>query len=327
MPYALDCALLAWTTDGPRMLSDEIRARLAQLHAAPPAVSPTGPLQPLRVDHWRASTPLALNRDADVFDTAFEHENASGKHLRFRRRLHDFWPAVDRALAGVERAPVAQSHHELASLACSFPREVMFLDLETCGFAGSMVFLVGLVWHDDELIVDQLLARNYAEERALLETLWQIAGRNRVLVTFNGKSFDWPMVHDRSTRHHLGRDTRGRARQATTSAVQPNESLGRNDPRPQLTHCDLLHHARRRWKRQLPNCRLQTLEWHVCRRLRHDDLPGALVPAAYHDYVRTGETGRISPVLQHNALDLVTLAHLACRLLVDDAQMPQAKRA
>jgi uncharacterized protein YprB with RNaseH-like and TPR domain len=51
------------------------------------------------------------------------------------------------------------------------------------------------------------------------------------------------------------------------------------------------------------------------------------VPAAYHEYVRTGQTHRIGPILQHNALDLVTLAHLACRLLVDDAQMRHAKRA
>jgi uncharacterized protein YprB with RNaseH-like and TPR domain len=310
------------------MLSDEIRARLARLHAAPPATSPAESPRLLRVDHWRAAAePAAVCHDRDAFAHSVEYENRSGKHLRFRRRLADCWPAVECALKGVERAPAAQSHHELTALGDAFPRETMFLDLETCGFAGSMVFLAGLVWHDDELVVDQLLARNYAEERALLETLWQIAGRNRVLVTFNGKSFDWPMVHDRSTRHHLGRDTRGRARPETSRQPVVGESLGRSDPRPQLVHCDLLHHARRRWKRQLPNCRLQTLEWHVCRRLRHDDLPGALVPAAYHEYVRTGQTHRIGPILQHNALDLVTLAHLACRLLVDDAQMPQAKRA
>jgi uncharacterized protein YprB with RNaseH-like and TPR domain len=308
------------------MLSDEVRARLARLHAVP-ATPASLPLRSQHSDSWRAAPTAATAHVEDVFQHASEHENASGRHLRFRRPLADYWPAVGRALIGVERAPTAQGHHELTALAGAFPREALFLDLETCGFAGSMVFLAGLVWHDDGLVVDQLLARNYAEERALLETLWCIAARNRVLVTFNGKSFDWPMVHDRSTRHHLGRDTRSQASRAATWDFTSGGSMGRDDARPQLAHCDLLHHARRRWKRQLPNCRLQTLEWHVCRRVRHDDLPGALVPAAYHDYVRTGQTHRIGPILQHNALDLVTLAHLACRLLIDEAQVPQARRA
>ena len=56
-------------------------------------------------------------------------------------------------------------------------------------------------------LLSQLLARNYAEEKAMLQTLWSIVAEKRVLATFNGKSFDWPMVHDRSTLHHLGCDT------------------------------------------------------------------------------------------------------------------------
>jgi uncharacterized protein YprB with RNaseH-like and TPR domain len=189
----------------------------------------------------------------------------------------------------------------------------MFLDLETCGFAGSMVFLAGVVWHVGEaLVVDQLLARDYAEEKAVLQTFWQIASRNRVLVTFNGKSFDWPMVHDRSTRHHLGHDWHDAAQAA---ASEPKESWGQNDQRPELTHCDLLHHARRRWKALLPNCKLQTLERFICRRSRRDDLPGAQVPAAYHQFVRTGEAHQVGAILHHNALDLLTLVQVTLELL------------
>ena len=80
-------------------------------------------------------------------------------------------------------------------------------------------------------------------------------------------------------------------------------------------HCDLLHHARRRWKGLLPNCKLQTLERYVCRRYRTSDLAGALVPAAYHDFVRTGETRHLDEILHHNALDLVTLVQLTCGML------------
>ena len=64
--------------------------------------------------------------------------------------------------------------------------------------------------------LSQLLARNYAEEKPLLQTLWNIAADKRVLVTFNGKSFDWPMVHDRSTLHHLGQDPRDQTSRSRT---------------------------------------------------------------------------------------------------------------
>ncbi len=301
------------------MLSDEIRTRLARLHAGRNTGS--------RRDALSASDTCELILPSeepaggvDLLAHGRTCENASGTHLRFRRALAELWPGADETVAALAGRTTAasQRHAELAALADWLPHGTVFLDLETCGFAGSMVFLAGLVWHDDGLVLDQLFARTYAEERAVLQTLWQIAAANRVLVTFNGKSFDWPMVHDRSTRHRLGRDLRGQER-SRPPAWRPTDPLGRDDARPELVHCDLLHHARRRWKRVLPNCRLQTLERHVCGRVRHDDLPGALVPVAYREFVRGGGAGQIRGILKHNALDLVTLAQLACRLLASGA--------
>jgi uncharacterized protein YprB with RNaseH-like and TPR domain len=101
------------------------------------------------------------------------------------------------------------------------------------------------------------------------------------------------MVCDRGTRHRLLARGKG----------------------PAPVHCDLLHHARRRWKRHLPDCRLQTLERLLCRRFRRDDLGSSQVPAAYHAFVRTGEAGPMRAILAHNALDLVTLVELSMRLL------------
>ncbi len=166
------------------------------------------------------------------------------------------------------------------------------------------VFLAGVVWHSgDALVLDQLFARHYGEERAVLESLWSIAASQHTLATFNGKSFDWPMVRDRSTRHRLGqRKVRSISRQMLRADGD-------------LTHCDLLHHARRRWKRVLPDCKLQTLERYVCRRVRQDDLPGAEVPSAYHQFVRTGASGPIRSILHHNALDLLTLVQVTLKLL------------
>jgi uncharacterized protein YprB with RNaseH-like and TPR domain len=205
-----------------------------------------------------------------------------------------------------------------------FSRRTLFLDLETCGFSGSPLFLIGVVRADgDALVVDQLLARNYAEERAVLESLWQLAADSRVLVTFNGKCFDWPMVHDRSTFHRLGR----RRRPVDEGSIEPLHSprptpLGPQDTRPHLAHIDVLHHARRRWRRRLPNCKLQTLERYVCRRRREGDIPGSRVPAAYHDFVRSGDAWPLRSILQHNALDLVTLVELSMMLFAPARPVP-----
>ena len=187
------------------MLSDEIRTRLSQLHARPlpprrevPATSPArGPVA-------RALSP------ASFFERAEECHNTSGMHLRFRRPLTDVWQQADSAMELVAgRAAPLGAHPELIALAESFPREALFLDLETCGFAGASIFLAGVVWHaGDGLVLDQLFARHFAEERSVLEALWQIARANRVLVTFNGKSFDWPLVHDRSSRHRIASPAR-----------------------------------------------------------------------------------------------------------------------
>jgi uncharacterized protein YprB with RNaseH-like and TPR domain len=79
-------------------------------------------------------------------------------------------------------------------------------------------------------------------------------------------------------------------------------------------HCDLLHHARRLWKRHLPDCRLQTLERFICGRRRVGDISGRDIPLTYHDYVRTGDPTRVHSLLHHNAIDLVTLVQLSLHI-------------
>jgi uncharacterized protein YprB with RNaseH-like and TPR domain len=142
------------------------------------------------------------------------------------------------------------------------------------------------------LTVELLLARNYAEESAVLASLWQRIEADSVLVTFNGKSFDWPMVVDRSRRHLMFR----------------GKSF------PSVKQHDVLHLARRRWKKELPDFKLQTLEERICGRSRVGDIPGKLIPAAYHTYVKTGFERELDQILFHNALDLVTVLDLSMRL-------------
>lgn len=254
-------------------------------------------------------------------------QNEHGQHLWIKHPLERIWPVgaqwTESLLARWQdygHLP-EEAHEELDAVQRFFPERVFFLDLETCGFAGSMIFLAGLIHYDDHrLVLSQLWARNYAEETALLTTLWQIAQSHRVLVTFNGKSFDWTHVHDRSTLYRLGLPPSSKA-QCSAGALTNNGSvLKPEDTRPAPVHCDLLHHARRRWKRLLPNCRLQTLERFVCGRTRGGDIPGREIPDAYHDYVRTGRTEAIKSILHHNVLDLVTLLQLTMQFVMAENQ-------
>ena len=281
------------------MLSEALRARLSQLNREP--------LPGAVGDHDAPEPKRKVRRPSPKFLTLAEAApgeevvNDAGKHWRVRVPLAELWPQGPRLVDGYRRrlrldtACHRSEHDELATLAECLPHGMLVLDLETCGFAGSAMFLIGLLHHDGRtLVLDQLLARNWSEEPAILRTLWDIACDSRVLLTFNGKTFDWPMVNDRTTMHRLIAEK----------------------ARPALVHCDLLHHARRRWKNEMPNCRLQTLERLLCGRHRAGDIPGSEIPAAYSDFVRTGNARQMKAILHHNALDLVTLCHLSLRLAV-----------
>jgi uncharacterized protein YprB with RNaseH-like and TPR domain len=175
------------------------------------------------------------------------------------------------------------------------PERALFIDTETTGLAGNMVFLLGTMrFTKGDIVLTQALARDYREERALLEVWLDMARGAGMLVSFNGKAFDAPVLRDRVGLHRL-------------------------EAAPEPLHVDLLHHARRRWKSVLPDCRLQTIEWQLCRRRRAGDIPGEEIPAAYHHFVRTGDAREMLAVLHHNALDLLTLADIAVALGRGDA--------
>ena len=170
------------------------------------------------------------------------------------------------------------------------PQQLLILDIETGGFAGTPVFLIGVVAPDEHgLHVEQYLARDYPEEAAILHALANTARQRTHWVTFNGKSFDAPFVTDRAIVH------------------------GVRLPPPQK-HFDLLHAARRRWKRHLPDCRLGTLEQHILGHTRVGDVPSGDVPDLFHHFVRTGNAAPLRPVLEHNQIDLVSSAQLLLHL-------------
>jgi len=174
----------------------------------------------------------------------------------------------------------------LIALAKRGLERALFLDLETGGLASSPVFLAGTMhWNGEDFVLRQYFARHYGEEAALLRALAVATRGFDYLVTFNGKSYDAPFLANRAIVHGVA------------LALPPH-------------HVDLLHIARRRWKRVLRDCRLQTLEFHVCRRRRSGDVPGEEVPGLYHDYVRSGDPWRLVPVFHHNLLDVITMAEI-----------------
>jgi uncharacterized protein len=186
-----------------------------------------------------------------------------------------------------------------ARAALEDPTKWLFLDTETTGLSGgtgTYAFLVGLAWWDaGGLQVEQLFLRDFCQEHSLLQELADRLAERPVLVTFNGKTFDWPLLENRFT---------------MTRVIRV----------PQLAaHLDLLHPARALWKLRLGSVRLVELERHVlgAERLgwdRRDDVLSALIPQYYFDYLRGGSAQPLAGVVRHNQLDLRGLAALSTKI-------------
>ncbi|HWR13513.1 MAG TPA: ribonuclease H-like domain-containing protein [Terriglobales bacterium] len=175
------------------------------------------------------------------------------------------------------------------------PEQWLFLDTETTGLAGgsgTYAFLVGIAWWEGGgLEIEQFFMREYSEERSLLLALRKRIAEHPVLVTFNGKSFDWPLL-----------ETRYR--------------MSRRIPVPSLrAHLDFLHPARNLWRQRLGSVRLSELERHVLGWDRRADVLSSLIPQIYFDYLRGGPPEPLVPVIHHNQMDLRGLAALSSRIV------------
>ena len=174
------------------------------------------------------------------------------------------------------------------------PERLLFLDTETTGLshgAGTVAFLVGVgEIENGELIVRQYLMRDYDEEPFVLRRVQQDLSACQALVTFNGRSFDMPLLQTRFVMQRMPFDS------------------------DRIPHADLLHTARRVWKLRLKRCNLGTLEELIFHEPREDDLPGAEVPQRYFDYLKQHDFALLEDILKHNAQDIASLARLLFRL-------------
>jgi uncharacterized protein YprB with RNaseH-like and TPR domain len=169
------------------------------------------------------------------------------------------------------------------------PEGTLFFDIEATGLTALPLFLIGVMdRRGDKLETRLYLARDYSEEAAVVSFFAKEAAAADHLVSFNGKSYDLPFIRSRAAYHLMEFEV-------------------------DLPHTDLLHVSRRIWGKGLPNCKLGTLEKMILGRPRSGDIPGSEIPEAYHAFVRTDDATDLARIMEHNRLDLVSLAHLLVR--------------
>jgi uncharacterized protein len=176
------------------------------------------------------------------------------------------------------------------AIASSHPTRWAFLDTETTGLAGgtgTYAFLIG-VGHIEPagFRLRQFFMRDYGEEPSLLRRLSEHLAQFDVLITYNGKTYDQPLL-----------ETRFRMARA-------------RHPFDRMEHLDLLFGARRLWKLRLESCRLVELENQILGVERQGDLPGEMIPYYYFEYLRTQQAFKLVPIFHHNAIDILSLACL-----------------
>lgn len=173
-------------------------------------------------------------------------------------------------------------------------RRCLFLDTETTGLshgAGTVAFLVGVGYADgEELVIEQYLMREYGDEPELIDRLSCRMEDFDCVCTFNGKTFDMPLLETRFTMCRM------------------------RDRWRELDNLDLITPARRAWKLRLGSCRLANLEAEILGMPRASDLPGSEVPTRYFEYLKTGDEALLRDIVDHNRQDIATLAALLVKL-------------
>jgi hypothetical protein len=253
----------------------EIRRAIAAIVAAGERVGPPQPVwkNVAPVDAGSLARRLARSLDGDAVQTPH------GWYVR-REPRPVYLPLDRERLAGLPGIPNAST-------------PLLCLDTETTGLgsaAGTVAFLIGVGWwQGDRLRLLQLALPDHSEEGALLDALTDVVPPGACLVTYNGRSFDWPLLE---TRYRMGR------------RMLP----------PISGHLDLLLLVRRLFRYRLPDARLQTVERHLLRRGRAPDIPAWEIPAIYSSFLRGGPAGPIRVVARHNVEDVVTLGRILAHL-------------
>jgi len=192
-------------------------------------------------------------------------------------------------LMAVDGASIAFSAKDEELLSFN-PETTFFVDTETTGLmggTGTMVFLMGVAYiRDGKLRLDQCFLRDFDDEEPMLHYLRELFRDCETLVSYNGKSFDLPLLRTRFIQNRIP------------------------FPLDAISHYDLLHAARRFWKRRLQDCSLTNIERHILGVERHGDVPSALIPQLWLDYLRKRDARPLEPVFYHHKTDILSLVTL-----------------
>jgi uncharacterized protein YprB with RNaseH-like and TPR domain len=188
-------------------------------------------------------------------------------------------------------------------LAFLAPQDLLFLDTETTGLAGAgtIAFMVGAAFFDRQaFVVRQYFLRDHGDEPAMLLLLARLLDERPALVTFNGRSFDIPLLDARYVMNRL------------------DDRVWDLRQRP---HIDLLPPSRRLWRSRLGSCSLGALEESLLGIHRtHEDVPGWAIPGLYMDYLRSGDASQLLRVFYHNQIDMLSMVTLTQRIVRQFAQ-------
>lgn len=262
-----------------------LRARIAAVESSnvPAYAPPAPPVNP-------AIAPLERSTVENLLEGA-EVRTALGAHFETRRLWRNHQRHGSVYISDLQEMPVdlldAISAGEIPDVD---PRKIAFLDTETTGLAGgsgTYAFLIGVgALTGEGFELRHFFMRDYSEEASQLSALGEHLRQFDVLVTYNGKAYDQPLLE---TRYRMMR--------------QP-------PPFAKLVHLDLLFGARRLYKLQLDSCRLVELETQILGVERIDDVPGSIIPYLYFEYLRSRSAHRMWGIFEHNAFDILTLACL-----------------
>lgn len=164
----------------------------------------------------------------------------------------------------------------------------VFFDLETTGLAGGVgtfAFLLGFAyWNEDTIITEQYFLPDFGREYELFNQLQSWLAKFDYIVSYNGKSYDMPLLSNRFILNRLKPEFK------------------------EAGHIDLIHMCRRIWKNSLPSCSLKSIENLLLKITRTDDIPGAMIPQAYFNFISTGIIHDVIRMIEHNVQDIISLA-------------------
>ncbi|MBR5502993.1 MAG: ribonuclease H-like domain-containing protein [Methanobrevibacter sp.] len=178
----------------------------------------------------------------------------------------------------------------LKALSSLDPFNLKFMDIETLGLSNVPIILIGIAEIKGKFIEsNQYLLRDIEEEPAVIEAYLSHIDEASVHVTYNGASFDIPFIKNRANYYRM-------------------------DYNLDQIHYDLIYPARNLWRNVLPDCKLTTIEENLFGIKRVDDVPGAFIPDYYQTYLKDGNIGPLIPIIEHNRMDIVSLASFLMKI-------------